>query len=129
MSELRYTFSRRQRVRKQREFDRVYQSRAMKRVGPLRVHGVPNELPHARLGLSVSRRVGNAVRRNRLKRLLREAFRLLQHQLGSYDLVIVVMRHEPMELDDYKRLLSDAAERLDRHWKKRTASEDASDAR
>lgn len=120
----RYSFGRHQRVRKQREFDRAYRARAVKRAGPLRVHGVPNELPHSRLGLSVSRRVGNAVRRNRIKRLLREAFRLWQHEMPQgYDWVVVVMPHESLTLPEYQRLLADATERLDRHWRKKRSRE------
>src|SRR5262245_6652622 len=63
-------------------------------VGPLQFQSRPNDLGHPRLGLSVSRRVGTAVVRNRIKRLLREAFRLTQHDwptetsaVGGYDLV------------------------------------------
>lgn len=127
----RYRFRSAQRVRKQREFDRAYQARAVKRVGPLRVHGVPNELGHSRLGLSVSRRVGNAVQRNRYKRLLREAFRLLQHELpAGYDFVVVVLRHDELELADYQRLLMDAAQQLEALWakrRKRATGEEATD--
>jgi ribonuclease P protein component len=84
------------------------------------VHGLPNDLGHPRLGLSVSRRVGKAHRRNRIKRLLREAFRLEQHNLvGSLDLIIVVTPHEPRPLDDYRNLLIDAARQLDAHWSKK----------
>jgi ribonuclease P protein component len=51
---------------------------------------LPNELPCCRLGLAVSRKVGNAVVRNRIKRRLREIFRqqLTDKEL-SYDFVVV----------------------------------------
>ena len=51
---------------------------------------MPNELPCCRLGLAVSRKVGNAVIRNRIKRLLREIFRKqLTDRHLRYDIVVV----------------------------------------
>ena len=49
-----------------------------------------NELGHARLGLAISKRVSKrAVERNRIKRLLRESFRRVRHQLPSVDLMVM----------------------------------------
>ncbi|MEP6898417.1 MAG: ribonuclease P protein component [Rhodanobacter sp.] len=49
-----------------------------------------NELGHARLGLAISKRVSKrAVERNRIKRLLRESFRRIRHQLPAVDLMVM----------------------------------------
>jgi ribonuclease P protein component len=49
-----------------------------------------NDLVHARLGLAISKRVSkHAVERNRIKRLLRESFRRVRHQLPPIDIMIM----------------------------------------
>ena len=85
------------------------------------MYGRPNGLDLPRLGLSVAASVGSAVKRNRIKRLLREAFRLGQHDWpAAYDLVVVVHRHDPATLNEYQRLLTQARKQLHGAWEKRS---------
>ena len=110
----------RMRLVRTRDFDAVYQARVRAVAGPLVVWAAPNDVGHPRLGLAVSRRVGSAPVRNRIKRLVRESFRLLQHELsermGGYDLVVSVRPHRPAAQAQYQRALNKAIEALERSW-------------
>ncbi|MBL9078294.1 MAG: ribonuclease P protein component [Planctomycetes bacterium] len=88
-----------QRLRTQRHFKRVYQ-RGLRASGQwlsvvvlVRPEGGPPAA--ARLGVSVSKDHGGAVRRNKLKRLLREAWRLERHRLPcAVDVVLIPRQRE-----------------------------------
>lgn len=68
-------FDRSLRLRQKADFDRVYAARLHATDGLLVINAAANDLGRSRLGLAVGRPVGNAVVRNRWKRLIREAFR------------------------------------------------------
>lgn len=104
-----------QRIRSSRDFARIYDAKQRAGDDHLLVFGLRNDRGITRFGLSVSKKHGNAVRRARLKRLLREAFRLSQHNLPSgVDLVLIPRQDSGATLQDYRNSLEQAARRLDR---------------
>ena len=80
-----------QRLRKAAEFQRVRESAPRGWPHPLLVvYVAPNELDRTRVGISVSRRVGKAVVRNKVRRRIREALRARLVQVPSgLDLVVI----------------------------------------
>lgn len=79
------------------------------------VYAAPNGLPHGRLGTAVSRRVSSkAVERNRIKRHIRESFRLHQSMLAGLDVVVIAHTAAAAAPSQAR------ADALQRHW--RTAS-------
>lgn len=111
----RYNFPKKLHLRAKADFDAVFDARTKDVRGPLAVHARANGLGYLRVGMSVSRKVGIAAKRNRIRRLLREAFRLLQHDFpAGYDLVIVVRPHAPLILAEYQKLLAAALGKLHR---------------
>lgn len=110
-----FGFDKSRRLRNRNQFERVYAEGSVLHRGPVRIHTLANDLAHHRLGLSVPRRAGNAVARNRFKRLLREAFRQMpQFGPGGYDLVVTVRAHQAYSSDEYRQLLARAIQEANR---------------
>jgi ribonuclease P protein component len=86
---VRFTFPQSRRLKSPAEFDRVYARKRSASDPVLILYACENDRGFPRLGCSVSKKIGNAVVRNRYKRLFREAFRLSQHELPPVDLILI----------------------------------------
>lgn len=104
------------------EFERVFAARNSASDVWIVLYGVYSEFDHARLGLTVSRRVGGAVVRNRWKRLLREAFRLTQRNLPPLDLVCVIRGEHPPTLKQLQESLQALSHRVQTKIDRKAAS-------
>ncbi len=77
-------------LKKTREFQEVYKKGRSKANKYLVFYYKENGLEYNRLGISVSKKVGNSVVRHRITRLIRESYRLNKSQLkDGYDIVII----------------------------------------
>ena len=73
---------------KNQEFSKVYRSGRSKADACLVLYILENGTDEKRLGISVSKRIGNSVVRSRVKRIIKEGFRMQEHALADgYDYV------------------------------------------
>lgn len=84
------SLTRQQRVRDSADYSRCYRTGRRHHGSLFVLYCAPNQLGHTRLGITVSRKVGNAVRRQRMKRRIRETYRRWSQrsQLPASDLVV-----------------------------------------
>lgn len=102
-----YRFAKSQRLHGRGTFKVILDKGVRKWAGPIAMCVHACEASTSRLGISIGRPVGNAAKRNVIKRRLREAFRLMQHDWPrTYDVVLLVKKHDPLTLAEYQRSLS-----------------------
>ena len=113
-----FKFQKHEHLRRPEEFQRVYDRRRSASDEWLIVYACENDLGHLRVGFSVSKKVvGDAVDRNRMRRLYREAFRLTRHEIQTgLDLVLIPKRAEEPPLEALKgslvKLVRQVAKRM-----------------
>ena len=84
-----FSFPRTDRLTSRRQFKTVYDQGCRVRGLTVTVFGLENRLGRCRVGFTVTRKLGNAVMRNRIKRILREVYRVNRlSKTGSLDLVV-----------------------------------------
>ena len=133
---VRHRFRPDQRIRSPKHFERAFRTGSRARGAILLVVLVENGLERTRLGLSVGRAVWRrAVKRNRVRRVFREAFRLAQHELPEGVDVVLVPAEKRLvpELEPTRRelvaLARKARRRLeDKRERERAAAEERAEA-
>lgn len=95
------------------QFRQVFNQKQSVSNDVLILYAVKNNQPHSRLGMAVSRKVGNAVVRNAWKRRIREAFRLQQHDLPmGFDFVVLPRRGVQPDAGKIRSSLLSLSQRL-----------------
>ncbi|MCH7510338.1 MAG: ribonuclease P protein component [Proteobacteria bacterium] len=107
------SYQQHQRLISKADFSRIFEKNLRSSDSLFTVLGKNNDLGYARLGMAISMKIaGNAVRRNRLKRTVRESFRQAGDTLPAID--FVVMARAGAASADRSKLRHS----LDRHWQK-----------
>ena len=101
------SFPKKCRLLKENDYKAVYEGGRKVKAWPILAYVRPNGLEYSRLGMAVSKKVGHSPRRNRVKRIFRESFRLSRHELpAGYDLILIPLdRARDYTLDEVQRAL------------------------
>ncbi len=99
------------RVRKRQEYLNFFQKSDVKRLDSCTIFRIQNNVDQARLGITVKSRV-NSVYRNKLKRQIKEVFRLYRCEMKSFDYNVVVPGHIKVDYQTPKKV----RQTLERIW-------------
>ena len=116
MDEVGCGFPQKERLRKRREFLAAYERGAKIPAAHFVLYVLENNLPYHRLGITVSRKIGPSVVRNRIKRQLREVFRKNKHTIAPPCDVVVNAKRSAATASSLK-IQEDLLKALD-HWQR-----------
>ncbi len=102
---------REQRLTKPEQYTLVYNEGSTQADRLLVLKTRPNQLEYSRYGISVSKRVGNAIVRNKVKRRLREILRLISIDPG-WDIILIA--RNPTAESDYNQINKSVSNLLSR---------------
>ena len=103
------------RLKRRKDITRVFDHGRRAGDGRMTLLAICNDLDHARAGVAISTRHGNAVKRNRIKRLCREVFRLNRVELpAGWDYIILPARGGQVDLAGLQASLRTLAGRVTR---------------
>jgi ribonuclease P protein component len=120
----RQTFRPHERIKRPDDFRRAFERRRAESDAVLVVYGVENGRAYPRLGISVSRKkIRDATARNRVKRLVREAFRVSKAELPPGVDLIVLPRNEQLRFNAVRRSLAALARAVARRLNVPSSSE------
>jgi ribonuclease P protein component len=111
-------FTKKERLLKRKEFQKVFDEGKVFSNDQTTVYALLNDDPVSRLGLVVGRKFGNSPKRNRFKRIFREAYRLNKGILSTGVDIIIIPRSGLTDLslgaieDKFKKVLSQINEQL-----------------
>lgn len=116
----RYRFPSTRRLLSRPDFDFVFANKKRLSSRFYLLYYVPSELGYPRLGVMASvKNVRNATSRNRVRRVIREAFRSLQHRLPTVDMVITVKSGAgKIKSGELKECIYQLFEQLTKHCQK-----------
>lgn len=113
MTEHNYGFAPQLRLKKPAEYKKVFVNPVKSSDTYFTLIAIKNDYDHPRLGLAIAKKIiRKAVRRNMIKRVIRENFRIQQQNLGNIDVVVMARReavNAPLEL---------LGKSLEKHWLK-----------
>lgn len=106
-----FGLSKKERLARQKDYEAVYGAKRVYSDRLLRIYVHPNGLGYSRIGYSVGKRIGGAVKRSRLKRLIRDAYRRNKPKLPKgLDFVVIPRPGGEYSLDEISLSLKNLLE-------------------
>jgi len=92
-------------IKNNRSFQNIYRKGRYAVSKALTVYMLPNNLQINRVGITASKNYGKSVKRNRIRRLIKESYRALQENLDKgYDFVIVARKRSDNDTPDFHKI-------------------------